>query len=526
MKRAKYDPGPVVSQYAAVLCDEIAGQWCMREAEQQAAANLAPALQAKVLTRCPTHGLLQHYGEIFAVPEDELTRRYEPLVTRRRWKALTEQEGRSGPKILPRHFTTQYFGWQCMAIASCGDDRGIYFATTDEIWKMDNEYDENSWRKIADIPRELYGKSSVRGLSGMSVRCSLREHALYLTTTSPQPRLLRYNLASQINNNDSWTWWQLLCFSFGYDRDDDDVMSGTIGSKITFHEEDNMMIVSSLNRDHDGPNTLRITVIDMPLVRGYLRTYALHIGCSQLYWFHSRAWIVTQRRGGDFMVIHVSYLLSHRNDAVLPSFSFAVVPFEGRFTLTTFDESPTDQYMVTDDGKFILNSFNTAHLHAFQLDPVARRCQHIKGIPGISSMEYPSIGMSYSTDPKQTLILLTNGTGGSLTLFDTETLEYVGSFYCDVHRSLGERDGSGAYVHRKRTLQWRKGEGFDTSIHGGSGPPRKDAGSGDLTLNVLPLTYGNFAHVLFDRNRLILYGCNHYYMYTLTLGPPDNNKKK
>lgn len=516
-KRAKYDPGPVVSRYAGVLCEEIAGQWCMREAEQQAAANLAPGLQAEVLRRCPTHGLLQHYGELFDVPEDELTRRYEPLVTRRRWKALTEDHG--GPKILPRHFTTQYFGWQCMAIASSGDDRGIYFATTDEIWMMDNEYDENSWRKIADIPQHVYGKGLSLGLSGMTVHCDVSEHALYLTTTAAEPQLLRYDLASPAGNDERWGWWTLISFSY-YGGDG----QGTMASKITFHEEERVMFVSLVETENSRPKRLCVKVVELPLVRERIYTRSTSVTCAEMYWFHSRTWIVTRGLGGDFKVIHIPYYLSHRYSVSMFLDAFTVSPLEGRFTVETLDGSPTDQFVVTDDGKLIVNAANAVHIVVFQLDPVARTARHIKNIPGISSMEYHWFGMAYSADPKQTLILLANGMGGSLTLFDTATLDYVGSFYCDVHRSPGEREESTAYVHRKRTLQWRKGEGFDASIHGG--PPRKDAGCGDIELNLLRLTYGNYARVLFDRNRLILYGRNHYYMYTLTLGPPDHKKKK
>jgi len=526
-KRAKYDPGPVVSRYAAVLCDEIAGQWCMREEEQQAAANLAPGLRTEVLSRCPTHGLLRHYGEIFAIPEYELTRRYEPLVTRRRWKALTEDKSRV-PKILPRHFTTQYFGWQCMAIASSPEsgDRGIYFATTDEIWKMDNEYDENSWRKIADIPRDVYYAKP--GLAGMTVRCDSTEHALYVVTTRNES-FVRCDLVG----NDKRMWQGDVQYN--------NTELPTIACKMTFHLRDKMLMSSLCGVSRGGgagnirPCAMHVSLIDVPRPTQDPRsTYRLQFECARPYWFHSNRWIVFQNDVGTFLVIYVPDLLTQL-DADGWIYDYSVGPFyvipssDGARMHRTEPGTHIDQFMVTDDGKLLVN--NTSGIAVFQLDPVARSGQHIKNV-GPISLETLWIGIAYSTDPEQRLIILANGVSDSLTLFDTAALEIVGnSFHCDakMERTLAahlraaeaanDDDFAGpnfevhAYVHRKRFLHAK-----------GRLPTRcaeKDAERGEVTLNTLQLSYGNIAHVLFDRNRLILYGRNHYYMYTLTLGPPD-----
>lgn len=547
MKRAKYDPGPLVSRYAAVLCDEIAGQWCMRDEERQAAENLAPGLQAEVLSRCPTHGLLQHYGEIFAVPEEEMTRRYEPMVTRRRWKALTEE---NGPKILPRHFTTQYFGWQCMAIAP-SPDRGIYFATTDEIWKMDNEYDENSWRKIADIHWGVYYEMGKRGLAGMHVCCCAEEHALYLVTTINES-ILRLDLSSTSSSDNNvelvHSWWKDQGIV-------NSVRHETIASKMSRHATGTpssceVVIFSQLYGYAEPPpggvitpHGVRIEVHPVPISPG-AKVYRLLIRGGRFHWFHSSMWITVVGDDDDdesFRVVHIPCLLSRRwsyvhdpSDGNWGGVSFSVKLFDATGTSpTTPPRQHTDQFMITDDGKLIV--INTSHggIAIFQLDPVARSGQHIKNV-GPISLETLWMGMAYSVDPEQRLIILANGVSDSLTLFDTATLEYVGSFHCDakMERTLasmlmasmdndddfvGPNFEVNAYVHRKRFLHTRPTRCADME---------KSEERGETTLNVLQLSYGNRAHVLFDRNRLILYGRNHYYMYTLTLGPPDHTKKK
>lgn len=536
-KRAKYDPGPVVSRYAGVLCEEIAGQWCMREAEQQAAANLAPGLQAEVLRRCPTHGLLQHYGELFDVSEDELTRRYEPLVTRRRWKALTQEHGR--PKILPRHFTTQYFGWQCMAIASSsGDDRGIYFATVDEIWKMDNEYAENSWRKIADIPRDVYYDPDKwkRGLAGMYVSCRADEHALYLVTTINES-ILRLDLSGDNSKVELvHSWWKTHGIVNGN-------RAQTIASKMSRHET--TMIFSHLRGsdeiEEDGvlvPTSVTMEVHSMPISHGR-DAYRFKMPCVRYHWFHSQTWIATiQDETGSFRIVHIPYLLSRRFASSLydgNGVSFSVEKlsdYMGR-SPTSHPLEDTNQFLITDDGKLIAIDTSVPGIMIFQLDPVARSGQYIRTV-GPISLDNVWSGMAYSADPEQRLIILSNGMSDSLALFDTVTLEHVGNLHCDtkMERTLasilwtyddvsemGFNFEVNAYVHRKRFL------------HAKGGLPTRNPNAekwgtrGEVTLNVLRVSYGNRAHVLFDRNRLILYGRNHYYMYTLTLGPPDHKWK-
>lgn len=169
----------------------------------------------------------------------------------------------------------------------------------------------------------------------------------------------------------------------------------------------------------------------------------------------------------------------------------------------TYPNTNFDQFVITDDGKLIVNS--SYCIAVFQLDPSAREGRHIKTISSIS-FEYPWLGMAYSMDPKQKLIILANGVSDSLTLFDVATLDYVGTFHCDtMETEWMATKGAGSYVHRKRHL---------------NGKPSTTACKVEFTLNVLQLSHGNFAHIMFDRNRLILCGRNHYYMYTVTLGPP------
>lgn len=498
--RATYDPGPVVSRYAAVLCEEIACQWCMRYEEQQAAANLAPALQAEVLSRCPTHALLRHYAEIFDVDEHTLQSRYVPLVTRGRWKALCdtgEDEHKKRPRILPRHFTTQWHGWQCMAIAPSGDDdRGIYFASTEGVWMMDNECDEHSWRKIADIPQHAFGYDSW-GLAGMVVRAT--ERTLFMTTTGNRA-LIRCDLSGSDGG--------------AVAIDLRDTRYQTIGWKATFHSE-RMMLQSSLCGRLSGlwprPIVLEIRLNDIPGPNQHdAPVYVFEVECVRMYWFHSETWIGVQNDVGTFRVVHVPYLLARAEAAgyvddynTNGQISFSVIPLEESRMHKTYPNTNFDQFVITDDGKLIVNS--SYCIAVFQLDPSAREGRHIKTISSIS-FEYPWLGMAYSMDPKQKLIILANGVSDSLTLFDVATLDYVGTFHCDtMETEWMATKGAGSYVHRKRHL---------------NGKPSTTACKVEFTLNVLQLSHGNFAHIMFDRNRLILCGRNHYYMYTVTLGPP------
>jgi len=189
-------------------------------------------------------------------------------------------------------------------------------------------------------------------------------------------------------------------------------------------------------------------------------------------------------------------------------------------------EETANQFTVTDDGALIVNNTHFDNtVVVFQLDPVLREGQCIKTIQVGS---FPFVGLAYSNDPAQKLVLFSNG-HGMLTLFDGVELEFVGSFACDTHHQLNPfgcekclhrrgPDNPCCYLHRERMLQdptWRE-EAHKSRMQ----TFNKIAAHGDLTLNLLRLNHDDYAHVLFDRNRLILYGTNHYYMKTYTLGPP------